>query len=195
MELIFDMSKEGRKGYTLPARDVPKAPDLPKNLLRSEDVLLPSVTENEVVRHFTNLSIQNYNVDRNFYPLGSCTMKYNPKFTEAIASREEFTSQHPLLPQLPHGVAMCQGSLAILKGLEDALSEVAGMDAFTLQPLAGAHGELTGIMLIAAYHRRHGNKKKYVLIPDGVNRYHRQGAGVQYMAGGRVVASRVSVSI
>jgi len=166
MELIFDKSKEGRKGYTLPARDVPKAAELPKSLLRAEGACLPSVTENEVVRHFTNLSILNFNVDRNFYPLGSCTMKYNPKFTEEIASREEFTSQHPLLPQLPHGAAICQGSLSVLKGLEDALSEIAGMDAFTLQPLAGAHGELTGVMLIAAYHRKHGNRKKYVLIPD-----------------------------
>jgi glycine dehydrogenase subunit 2 len=93
-------------------------------------------------------------------------MKYNPRFTEKISSFDRFTSLHPLLPQLPHGDMMSQGSLELMKNLENLLAEITGMDAFTLQPLAGAHGELTGVMLIAAYHKKLGNKKKYILIPD-----------------------------
>ncbi len=166
MELIFEKSKPGRKGYSLPPSDVPVHVDLPADLCRKKEAPLPSLTEQQVVRHFTLLSRQNFGVDSHFYPLGSCTMKYNPKFTEALAAMPAFKSLHPLLPQLPHGNNLCQGSLILLHELEQALSRISGMDAFTLQPLAGAHGELTGVMVIAAYHKKHGNHKKYILIPD-----------------------------
>jgi glycine dehydrogenase subunit 2 len=166
MELVFEQSKDGRKAYTLPEQDVPKAKELDKSLRRSQAPRLPELSEPQLVRHFTRLSKLNFNVDANFYPLGSCTMKYNPKFTEKIASLAEFTNQHPLLPQLLLGGTLTQGSLEVIYHLERALSEITGMDAFTTQPMAGAHGELTGVMLIAAYHKAKGNKKKYILIPD-----------------------------
>jgi glycine dehydrogenase subunit 2 len=166
MELIFTKSQPGRKGYTLPDRDVPEAPKPDKAYLRSEAPPLPEVSEHEVVRHYTNLSRQNFCVDANFYPLGSCTMKYNPKFADKLAAMAEFTNQHPLLPQLLLGGTLTQGSLEVIYNLEKALCAITGMDGFTTQPMAGAHGELTGAMLIAAYHARHGSKKKYVLIPD-----------------------------
>ncbi len=166
MELIFKKSKPGRKGYTLPKQDVPESAELDSTYLRAEAPPLPELSEHELVRHYTNLSRRNFCVDTNFYPLGSCTMKYNPKFTEKIASLEEFTNQHPLLPQLLLGGTLTQGSLEIIYNLEHALSEITGMDEFTTQPMAGAHGELTGVMLIAAYHAHRGNNKKYILIPD-----------------------------
>lgn len=166
MELVFEQSKTGRKAYTLPEQDVPKAKSLDKSLLRSQAAKLPELSEQQLVRHYTRLSRLNFNVDANFYPLGSCTMKYNPKFTEKIAALEEFTNQHPLLPQLLLGGTLTQGSLEVIYQLERTLSEITGMDAFTTQPMAGAHGELTGVMLIAAYHKAKGNKKKYILIPD-----------------------------
>ncbi|TFG61490.1 MAG: glycine dehydrogenase subunit 2, partial [Spirochaetales bacterium] len=166
MQSLFSRSKPGTKGYSLPKRDVPEAPPLPDAYRRKRPANLPELAEPEVVRHFTNLSRLNYSVDSHFYPLGSCTMKYNPKFAEKIAAREEFTALHPLLPQLMGGGMLTQGALEILYNLEQSLSEICGMDAFTTHPMAGAHGELTGIMLIAAYFRNKGIKKKYVLIPD-----------------------------
>jgi len=166
MELIFEKSRPGRKGYSLPRRDVPARASLPPVYMRAEEPNLPSVTEHEVVRHFTKLSQMNFGVDSQFYPLGSCTMKYNPKFTEKLAAREEFSALHPLLPQLILGGTLTQGALEVIYNLEQALCEICGMHAFTAHPLAGAHGELAGIMLIAAYHKHKGNKKKYVLIPD-----------------------------
>ncbi len=166
MELIFEISKPGRKGMKMPVSDVPDVTQIDPKYKRSKDAELPSVSEPEVVRHFTNLSRMNFCIDTNFYPLGSCTMKYNPKFTEDIANMEQFTSLHPLLPQLVMGGMLTQGALEIINELEKALCEITGMDEFTGHPMAGAHGELTGIMLIAAYHRHKGNKKKYVLIPD-----------------------------
>ncbi len=166
MKLIFEISRAGRKGTTLPGLDVPCKADINAKYRRGSDADLPNVSEPEVVRHFTGLSKLNFGVDSNFYPLGSCTMKYNPKFTEKIAALDEFTSLHPLSPQLVSGAKLAQGALEVISRLEGFLSEITGMDAYTTQPMAGAHGELTGIMMIAAYHKNKGNKKKYVLIPD-----------------------------
>jgi glycine dehydrogenase subunit 2 len=118
------------------------------------------------VRHFTNLSRLNFSVDANFYPLGSCTMKYNPKFTEKITSLDGFALAHPLLPQLAGGGMLAQGSLEVIYNTERLLSEITGMAAFTTQPLAGAHGELTGVMLIAAYHKSQGSTRRHIIIPD-----------------------------
>ncbi|MGB2661816.1 MAG: aminomethyl-transferring glycine dehydrogenase subunit GcvPB [Candidatus Omnitrophota bacterium] len=166
MKLIFEKSKEGRRGVKLPASDVPARAEVSSRFKRSKDAELPSISESEIVRHFTNLSKMNFGVDSHFYPLGSCTMKYNPKFTEKIAGMEEFTSLHPLQPQLVNGNTLTQGALEIIYNLEEVLCAITGMDAYTCQPMAGAHGELTGIMLIAAYHNHRGNRKKYILIPD-----------------------------
>ena len=166
MELIFEKSKPGRRAAALAHSDVPVDVKLDPRYLRAEPPALPSVAEPEVVRHFTNLSRRNFGVDSHFYPLGSCTMKYNPKFTEKLAAGEHFAAVHPLQPQLKKGPMLVQGCLEVISGLERALCEITGMDAFTTQPLAGAHGELTGIMIIAAHHRHLGRKKKYVIIPD-----------------------------
>ncbi|MGB2599613.1 MAG: aminomethyl-transferring glycine dehydrogenase subunit GcvPB [Candidatus Omnitrophota bacterium] len=166
MKLIFEKSKEGRRGVKLPASDVPARAEVSSRFKRSKDAELPSISESEIVRHFTNLSKMNFGVDSHFYPLGSCTMKYNPKFTEKIAGMEEFTSLHPLQPQLVNGNTLTQGALEIIYNLEEVLCAITGMDAYTCQPMAGAHGELTGIMLIAAYHNHRGNRKKCILIPD-----------------------------
>jgi glycine dehydrogenase subunit 2 len=164
MQLIYEKSVEGRRGVRLPASDVPKAASLPENLLRREAPQLPEVSELDVVRHFTSLSRRNFSVDTNFYPLGSCTMKYNIKALEDVAGL--FTSFHPMTALLPGGAGHTQGSLGMLFDLGRHLAEITGMDEVTTQPLAGAHGEMTGIMLIAAYHRAKGNKKKYVVVPD-----------------------------
>ena len=164
MELIYEQSVAGRRGVRLPASDVPAAATLPAALLRTEAAGLPEVSELDTVRHFTNLSRRNYSVDTQFYPLGSCTMKYNVKATENAARL--FAGEHPLLPLLPGGLAHAQGSLALLHGLGTALAEITGMAEVTTQPLAGAHGEMTGIMLIAAYHQARGNRKRYVVVPD-----------------------------
>ncbi len=166
MELIFEVSKPGRKGVSLPASDVPARASLDPKYLRHAGPELPSVSEHDVVRHFTRLSLRNFSVDANFYPLGSCTMKYNPKLAEKIAGLEEFTSLHPLLPQLNMGGTLTQGFLEVIHSLEQSLSEICGMDAFTTHPMAGAHGELTGIMLIAAYHKHRGDRRRTILIPD-----------------------------
>ena len=166
MELIFEKSKPGRRGTTLPSMDVPRGAKIDPGHKRAREAELPSVSEPEIIRHYTNLSKMNFSIDSNFYPLGSCTMKYNPKFTERIAGQEPFTSLHPLNPQLVRGAMLTQGALEIISNLEEALCEITGMDEFTAHPMAGAHGELTGIMIIAAYHRHRQGKKKYVLIPD-----------------------------
>jgi glycine dehydrogenase subunit 2 len=166
MRLIFEKNVEGRRGLKIQAPDVPAAPKPDKKYLRSELPRLPDVSELDVVRHYTNLSRLNYCVDTNFYPLGSCTMKYNPKFTETLASLEGFTAVHPLLPQLAGGGILTQGSLEVLYNTKKLLCEITGMADFTTQPLAGAHGELTGVMLIAAYHRDRGSRRKYIIVPD-----------------------------
>ena len=169
MTLIFDKGSPGRRGVRLPAHDVPVQPTLDAALCRASPAALPEVSELEAVRHFTRLSQRNFSVDTHFYPLGSCTMKYNPRLGERIARLEGFANLHPLLPQLRGGGLLTQGALAVLYECEQLLKEITGMAAFTMQPLAGAHGELTGIMIMAAYHRKCGNAKTKVLVPDSAH--------------------------
>ncbi|MFH1740261.1 MAG: aminomethyl-transferring glycine dehydrogenase subunit GcvPB [bacterium] len=169
MSLIFEKSVPGRCGARLPESDVPTKADLSSRYLRARPAELPEVSELDTIRHFTRLSQQNFAVDRNFYPLGSCTMKYNPKICEDIARLEGFSTLHPLLPQLRGGGLLTQGALQVIYETERLLSEITGMAEFTMQPMAGAHGELTGVMLIAAYHRARRNKKTKVIIPDSAH--------------------------
>ncbi len=169
MKLLFEKSVPGRTGVTLLERDVPLQAEFPSRVLRDTPAAMPELSELDVVRHFTKLSKRNFGVVDGFYPLGSCTMKYNPKVTEHIAQYPWLAYLHPLLPQLPHGEKLVQGALKILYDLQRQLSEICGMSAFTLQPLAGAHGELTGAMMMAAYHKDKGNAKKRVLIPDSAH--------------------------
>ncbi len=161
--LVFEHGSRGRTGVSLPAPggDFDPARELPKGLLRGEVEGLPELSELEIVRHFTRLSQWNWGIDSGFYPLGSCTMKYNPKSSEALARLPGFAAAHPLLP-----AAMCQGMLELMFKLERALSEIAGFAATTLSPAAGAHGELCGLMMIRAYHVSRGSPRKKVLIPD-----------------------------
>ncbi|HSA30902.1 MAG TPA: aminomethyl-transferring glycine dehydrogenase subunit GcvPB [Candidatus Omnitrophota bacterium] len=169
MDLIFEKSIEGRRGYSLPESDVPSAKPLAAKYVRPQSPTLPEVGELDVVRHFMALSRRNFSVDGNFYPLGSCTMKYNPRFTEVLAAMSGLADLHPLLPQLASGDRLVQGALAILYEMEQLLCEITGFSAFTLQPLAGAHGELTGAMMIAAYHKAKKNRKKYIIAPDSAH--------------------------
>ena len=169
MKLIFEESAPGRRGCTLPKLTSVEAAcqlRIPAKYMAETPPDLPEVSELDVVRHFTNLSRLNYGVDTHFYPLGSCTMKYNPKISEKIAALDGFANLHPLLPQLRGGGMLTQGALEVLYETERLLAEVCGMAAMTLQPMAGAHGELTGIMLIAAYHRERGHRRTKVLVPD-----------------------------
>ncbi|MCE5185122.1 MAG: aminomethyl-transferring glycine dehydrogenase subunit GcvPB [Planctomycetaceae bacterium] len=169
MKLSFEKSVKGRRGLRVAAGDVPTSINLNPALLRDKPAELPEMSELDVVRHFTELSRRNFGVDTNFYPLGSCTMKYNPKVCERIAAYPTFTHLHPILPQLCGGEKLTQGALQILWEMDCLLSEICGMKAFTMQPMAGAHGELTGITMMAAYHRDRGNKKSIVLIPDSAH--------------------------
>lgn len=169
MKTAYQASVPHRRGVVT-AQPKRKAADmLPPTLLRRNAPHLPEMSELDVVRHFTNLSKQNYSVDSNFYPLGSCTMKYNPKFTEQVAAREDFTALHPVVPFLPDGEKKVQGALEVLWETEQYLCGITGMKAFTLQPMAGAQGELTGVLLIAAYHKARGNKKTKIIIPDSAH--------------------------
>src|SRR5437667_849560 len=150
-KLIFEKGAPGRRAATMTAMDVPtEALDsmVPANMLRKEPAPLPEVSEIEVVRHYTHLSQRNFGVDTGFYPLGSCTMKYNPKFNEAMAALPGFAHIHPLQP-----ASTVQGAIQLMYEIEQYLAEISGMVRFTLQPSAGAHGELTGLMVIKAYHR------------------------------------------
>ncbi|MDT8390091.1 MAG: aminomethyl-transferring glycine dehydrogenase subunit GcvPB [Lentisphaeria bacterium] len=166
MQLIFEKSVSGRRGLRVADNDVPASVNLAPELLRETPAALPEVSELDVVRHYSELSRRNFSVDTNFYPLGSCTMKYNPKVTERVAAYPGFSHLHPLLPQLRLGGILTQGALQIIHELDVMLREICGMAAFTMQPMAGAHGELTGTMLMAAYHRDRGHKKTTILIPD-----------------------------
>ncbi|HNW91284.1 MAG TPA: aminomethyl-transferring glycine dehydrogenase subunit GcvPB [bacterium] len=166
MNLLCEVSRSGRRVVTISFGAFPEPASLPAGLRRAQPAALPEVSELDVVRHFTQLSLRNYSVDANFYPLGSCTMKYNPKAADAIASQPGLLSAHPLQALLPGAAAACRGPLQVIGHLQELLAEITGMAAVTTQPLAGAHGELTGIMLIAAWHRAHGSKKKYVIVPD-----------------------------
>src|SRR5216110_3827475 len=161
--LIFEKSSPGKKAYKLPPLDVPEVN--PEKLLGEqarEDVgLMPEVSEIEIIRHFTRLSTWNYAIDLGMYPLGSCTMKYNPRVNEFIARLDGIATEHPYQPQ-----ELSQGCLKIMRLLEKCLLEITGMDAITLQPAAGAHGEMTGLLLIRAYLQKQGDPRKRVLIPD-----------------------------
>jgi len=169
MQLIFERSMPGRRGIRVAERDVEKSINLSPSLLRETPAALPELSELDVVRHFTALSRRNFSVDSHFYPLGSCTMKYNPKVSERIAGYPGFAHLHPLLPQLRLGGSLTQGALQVLYEMDPLLREITGMAGFTMQPMAGAHGELTGIMIMAAYHRARGNHKTTVLIPDSAH--------------------------
>lgn len=169
MKLIYELSSKGRGGVRIPEDKISPEEMVPAELLRAEPPELPEVSESEVVRHYTKLSRLNYSVDTHFYPLGSCTMKYNPRACEAAASMPELCEVHPLWPQLRHGGLLTQGSLQILYNTERLLSEITGLAEFTLQPMAGSHGELTAVMMMAAYHRDRGNKKTHIIIPDSAH--------------------------
>jgi glycine dehydrogenase subunit 2 len=161
--LLFERGSTGRTGVSLPPLPAGHdAGDLPAKLVRAEGVEgLPEISELEVIRHFTRLSAWNHGIDTGFYPLGSCTMKYNPKSSEALARLPGLANVHPLAPP-----ELCQGALELMWLLERALSEIAGFDATTLSPAAGAHGELCGIMVIRAFHEAKGNPRRKVLLPD-----------------------------
>ena len=169
MKLIFEKSQPGRTGVRVVPSDVPTSIHLQEQLLRDESAKLPELSELDVMRHFTELSRKNFGVDTNFYPLGSCTMKYNPKVTERVANYPGFAHLHPLLPQLRLGGILTQGALEVIYEMDMILREIVGMASFTMQPMAGAHGELTGVMMMAAYHRDKGNKKKTILVPDSAH--------------------------
>ncbi len=169
MKLIFDKSVPHRRGTTVVANDVPAGCYIHPRLKRKAPAELPELSELDVCRHFTELSTLNFGVETGFYPLGSCTMKYNPKINEVVARLEGFAALHPLLPQLSRGDRLVQGALAVLHHMDHLLRSICGMAAFTMQPLAGSHGELTGVMIIAAYHKQQGNKKTKILIPDSAH--------------------------
>jgi len=163
MNLSFELSRPGRKAYTLPNPDVSKA-DIPNEYLRETLPRLPELSESLVMRHFVNLSTLNYHIERGFYPLGSCTMKYNPKVNESIARLPGFTELHPLQPE-----ATAQGALELLCELENYLAEIGGMDSVSLQPVAGAHSELTSLLIIREYFDKKKEKRNKILIPDSAH--------------------------
>ena len=165
--LIFEKGSPGRKAYSLPPLDVPFNPIdqvVPEQYLRAAPPLLPEVGEAEVVRHYVRLSRENYGVDVGFYPLGSCTMKYNPKINEDLARLPGFLLSHPLQPE-----GASQGSLGLIYELEGYLREISGMDRVSLQPAAGAQGELAGMLMVRAYHKARGSARSKVLIPDSAH--------------------------
>jgi glycine dehydrogenase subunit 2 len=166
-ELLFELSHRGRRTHRLPPCDVPVAEAaalLPKAVLAEAPPPLPEVGEIDLVRHFVNLSTRNMSIDTNFYPLGSCTMKYNPKRHERLAALPGLANLHPLQPD-----DSCQGMLQMLHSLQAILGEIAGLDAVSLQPAAGAHGELTALLVAAAYFRDRGEERSRVLIPDSAH--------------------------
>ncbi len=165
--LLFDHGSPGRRGCTLPECDVPELKAerlLPRKFLRSDIPGFPELSEVEVVRHFTRLSQWNYGVDTGFYPLGSCTMKYNPKINEEVWRLPGFSCAHPYQPE-----SLSQGALEMMYELEQYLAEVSGMDRVSLQPAAGAQGEMLGMMLIRAYLESKGSPRKRVLVPDSAH--------------------------
>lgn len=159
-KLVFELSKKGRTGFSL--RDSHSEVALPEGLRRESALELPEISEPDVVRHYTNLSQMNFGVDTGFYPLGSCTMKYNPKINEEIASEAAFNGVHPL--------QSAPGLEEVYSGMDKALAAITGMAHFTFQPCAGAHGELTGLMLMRAYHEsRKDFKRKRIIVPDSAH--------------------------
>ena len=173
--LLFEKSSPGKYAYRLRSLDVPAvdAAALLGAALRTEPAELPELSEIELVRHFTRLSTWNYAIDLGMYPLGSCTMKYNPRVNEAVARIEGLAEAHPYRPD-----ARSQGSLAIVELLQRCLIEITGMDAITLQPAAGAHGEMTGIMLVRAWHESQGDARKKIIIPDSAHGTNPATAGI-----------------
>src|SRR5271154_2988643 len=165
--LIFEKSSQGKRAFELPPLDVPAA-DAAKSLgahHRTAGVEhFPELSEIEIIRHFTRLSTWNYAIDLGMYPLGSCTMKYNPRVNELVSRLEGIAEAHPYQPE-----HLSQGVLQIIRTLQDCLIEITGMDTITLQPAAGAHGEFTGILLTRAYHQSKGNARKTVLVPDSAH--------------------------
>lgn len=166
--LIFEVSKPGRIGYSLPELDVPEidvSSILPQASIRTEDAELPEVSELDIMRHYTALSNRNHGVDTGFYPLGSCTMKYNPKINEAVARFPGFARIHPLQDE-----STVQGALEVVYDLQEHLAEITGMPQVTLQPAAGAHGEWTALMMIRAFHEANGDTQRTkVLVPDSAH--------------------------
>lgn len=166
-KLIFEVSRPGRVGYRLPENEIASSSlkEIPADMLRKAPLGLPEVSELDVVRHYTNLSTKNFGVDTGFYPLGSCTMKYNPKINEEIAAMPEFASMHPLQDEED-----AQGALEVYYNLQQALANIAGLSEFTLNPFAGAHGELTGLMVMREYHNQRGDtKRRKVIVPDSAH--------------------------
>ncbi|WP_211654024.1 aminomethyl-transferring glycine dehydrogenase subunit GcvPB [Planococcus alpniumensis] len=166
--LIFEMTKQGRVGYSLPELDVPEV-DLTEllgqELVRDEFAELPEVSELDIMRHYTALSKRNHGVDSGFYPLGSCTMKYNPKINESVARFSGFANIHPLQEE-----STVQGAMELMYDLQEHLKEITGMDEVTLQPAAGAHGEWTGLMMIRAFHEANGDfNRTKVIVPDSAH--------------------------
>ncbi|AQQ53013.1 aminomethyl-transferring glycine dehydrogenase subunit GcvPB [Planococcus lenghuensis] len=166
--LIFEVSTKGRIGYSLPVLDVPEVElddVLPADLIRSEEPELPEVAELDIMRHYTALSNRNHGVDSGFYPLGSCTMKYNPKINESVARFPGFADIHPLQDE-----STVQGAMELMYDLQEHLKEITGMDEVTLQPAAGAHGEWTGLMMIRAFHEANGDfERTKVIVPDSAH--------------------------
>jgi glycine dehydrogenase subunit 2 len=164
--LLFEISRPGRRGYDPPEMDIPDPGryDLDARWVRDDIEGFPELSEVDVSRHYTRLSRLNYAIDLGLYPLGSCTMKYNPKINEKVARLHGFADAHPQLPE-----AMAQGCLRLMYDLERALCAICGMDRFTLQPAAGAQGEQTAILMARAYHRDHGRPRDVVLIPDSAH--------------------------
>lgn len=182
-KLIFELSKPGKIGHKLPKLDVCDKcikELIPEDLLNDNDINLPEVSEHDVVRHFTNLSNKNFGVDTGFYPLGSCTMKYNPKINEAMASLKGFSGLHPNI-----STEYAQGALRLMYELGISLNETSGMDACTLQPAAGAHGEITAIMIFKAYHEHNGDfKRDKIIVPDSA---HGTNPATASMAGYKII--------
>ncbi len=163
MELIFEVSRPGRKGYSLPSLDVPEF-KLPEKYQRRVSAELPEVSEPEIMRHFVNLSTLNHHVDKGFYPLGSCTMKYNPKINEEVCRYPGFAHLHPLQPE-----KTVQGALKLMYELGEYLKKIVNLDGITLQPAAGAHGEFTAISMFKAYFNKKCEQRKYILVPDSAH--------------------------
>jgi glycine dehydrogenase subunit 2 len=164
-KLIFEVSREGRTGYSLPENRYPAHAEIPAALKRGSALLLPEVSEPDVVRHYTNLSQMNFGVDTGFYPLGSCTMKYNPKINEEVASLPGFAGLHPLVH-----AGLAKGALKVYQEMNKALAAITGMHTFTFDPCAGAHGELTGLMIMRQYHMNRGDLgRTKVIVPDSAH--------------------------
>ena len=164
-KLVFELSQEGRTGFSLPVNRYPAAPEVPSALKRQSALNLPQVSEPDVVRHYTNLSQMNFGVDTGFYPLGSCTMKYNPKINEEMAALPGFSGLHPLMED-----SLVPGARKVYEEMNKALAAITGMHTFTFDPCAGAHGELTGLMIMRQYHLNRGDlARTKVIVPDSAH--------------------------